>query len=68
MSPAESTTVSPKTKSLKGIFIFFPFLITVAVVDTKSFNASAAKFERYSEKKSKKVLIVTKTKITIMLA
>ena len=68
MSPAESKTVSPKTKSLKATFIFLPFLITVAVVDTSCFNASAAKFERYSEKKSKNVLIATNVRITIIFA
>ena len=68
MSPAESITVSPGTKSLNGNFIFFPFLTTVAVVDTNCFNFSAALFERYSEKKSKNVLTATKTKITIIFA
>ena len=68
MSPAESNIVSPKTKSLKGTFSFLPFLTTVAVVETNCFSFSAALFDLYEDIKSNKVLIVTKTRITIIFA
>ena len=66
--PAESTTISPKVTWLIGIWTSFPSRITVVVVATICFNSSAALLERYSSKKSSKVLAVTKIAITIIFA
>ena len=66
--PADNKTISPTVISFTGISFFSPFLITVPVVATNCFNFSAALFDLYSSKNSKSVLVITKTKITIILA
>ena len=68
ISPAERTTISFRVTSFIGIFFSLPFLITVAVVSTSSFNFSAALLERNTSINSNNVLTIINTAITIILA
>ena len=67
-SPAESFITSPIVTWSSGIFSSFPFLITVVLTETIFFSFSAALFDLYTSKNSKKELITIKTSITIMFA
>ncbi len=68
MLPAERTTMSPRVTSFIGICTSLPSLMTWQVVATNSFSSFAALLERYSSKKSNKVLAATKMAMTIILA
>ena len=68
IEPLDNKTTSPIVILWIGILIFFPSRITDEVVPTSSLSFSAALLDRNSSKNSKKVLAVTKIKITIILA